>query len=97
MLVGPRITPPTGLTSRVDGRTVRVEWTPSQESALRTGFVVEAGSGPGLADLVPYRLDGDQTSVVVTDVPPGRYFVRVRAANGSGAGLPSVETVITGF
>ena len=57
------------------------------------GYVLEAGSATGLADLVSVRL-GSQTSYAAAAPPPGTYYVRVRAVNGRGAGEPSNEVVI---
>jgi hypothetical protein len=54
--------------------------------------MVEVGSDPGLSDVAAIRV-GNVTSFT-TDVPPGTYFVRVRAVNALGAGLPSSEVVV---
>jgi hypothetical protein len=56
-------------------------------------FVLEAGSGPGLANLATFDV-GLQTSMVVNLVPPGTYYVRVRPANVTGSGQPSNEIVV---
>ncbi len=57
-----------------------------------SGYVVEAGSGPGLANLavlnVGARLDYQ------TPAPPGIYFVRVRGRNDCGVGPASNEVIV---
>ena len=58
-----------------------------------THYVLEAGSGPGLSNITVFNV-GAATSVSVPAVPPGTYYVRVRAANSGRVGLPSDEIVI---
>ena len=73
-------------------RQVTLSWTASPE--LTIGFTVEAGSAPGLADLATVqRTDGPR--LVVPNVPPGTYYVRVRALNYIGASAASNEIVVT--
>jgi predicted phage tail protein len=58
-----------------------------------TGYVIEAGSASGLADLAQISID-DVTTYQASGVPPGVYYVRVRAVNEMGAGDPSTEVVL---
>jgi hypothetical protein len=67
-------------------RTVALSWISPPE--LTTGFVVEAGSAPGLADIATLSI-ASGTALTVPDVPPGSYDVRVRARNDIGASVPS--------
>jgi hypothetical protein len=55
--------------------------------------VVEAGTVSGASDLgiVP---TGNLDTTFSTRVPPGTYFVRVRAANAFGHSAPSNEVTI---
>jgi hypothetical protein len=57
-----------------------------------TGYVVEAGSAPGLSDLA--RLHVGRVTRFTTTAPPGVYYVRVRAIYASGTSLPSNEIVV---
>ncbi len=57
-----------------------------------TGYVIEAGSASGLADVAVVSV-GNQSSYQAA-VPAGTYFVRVRAINDLGAGEPSAEVVL---
>jgi glucose/arabinose dehydrogenase len=86
----PAVLPPANLASQVHGSTVQLTWQPPQ---LTGGFVVgyrlEAGSQPGAADLA--TVDLPWSDVVVTEVPDGRYYVRVRTIGLSGVSAPSNE------
>lgn len=85
--------PPTGLTAQVSGSTVTLSWSAPAGGTAPTAYVIEAGSASGLADLATFVAD-TTPSVVVTGVPAGRYYVRVRARNGAGTGTPSTELVV---
>jgi hypothetical protein len=77
----------------VTGRRVDLSWTLPHASPAATGYVLEVGSGPGLSDLGTVAL-GTQSTLAVPSVPPGRYYVRVRAENASGRSAPSSEIVV---
>jgi hypothetical protein len=94
IVVAPRPTAPTGLAESVTGSTVQLSWAPGPPPGTALRFVVEAGSGPGLANLATCDA-GLQTSLVVNGVPPGTYYVRVRPANVTGSGHPSNEIIVT--
>jgi hypothetical protein len=82
---------PTALTSGGEGSTVTLAWTPPVGEAV-AGYVIEAGSDPGLSDIATLQV-GNVTTFT-TEAPPGTYFVRVRALNAKGPGLPSNEVVV---
>ncbi len=73
----------------VNGRAVTFSWTSPLTGGAAAGYVIEAGSGPSLSDIARSPIAG--TSVTAPNVPPGTYFVRVRAVNGAGVGEPSAE------
>gem|GEM_PF-1375014 len=73
----------------VNGRAVTFSWTSPLTGGAAAGYVIEAGSGPGLDDLARAPVAG--TSVTVPNLPSGAYFVRVRAVNGAGLGAASAE------
>jgi 5-hydroxyisourate hydrolase-like protein (transthyretin family) len=85
--------PPSGLTSSVAGSTVTFTWSPPADAAP-SGYVLEAGSGPGLKNLAVFDTGSVTTTLVVPGVPRGAYFVRLRARNVLGAGLASNERVV---
>jgi predicted phage tail protein len=85
---------PTGVTATVTGRTVTFMWNAPTQGGVPTGYVLEAGTGSGLSDITALPI-GPAPSFTVGDVPPGTYFVRVRAVNALGASGPSSEVVVT--
>ena len=81
--------PPQELTQQVTGRRVDLTWTNPGDT---TDFVIEVGTIPGRSNIGIFHV-GNVTSFS-SDVPPGTYYVRVRALNDVGASLPSNEVVI---
>jgi hypothetical protein len=84
---------PHGLTFSVSGAVVALNWSAPSTGGPVTGYVLEAGSAAGLADLFSGPT-GSASPGLVTAAPSGVYFVRVRARNGCGVGGPSNEQVI---
>ena len=84
--------PPANLGAQVTGNDVRVTWTAPGGSV--TGYVLESGSAPGLADIVAGFVIGPTPSLAVPGAPQGRYHVRVRALNGALVSAASNEIVI---
>jgi hypothetical protein len=82
---------PRGVAAGGSGSTVELTWTPPAGEPV-AGYVIEAGSDPGLSDIV--KVPVGNVTRFVTQAPPGTYFVRVRAINAKGPGLPSNEVVI---
>jgi hypothetical protein len=56
--------------------------------------VLEAGTAPGLANLIAGLALGPTPVLVAPNVPPGTYRVRVRAANGALVSAPSNEVTV---
>jgi hypothetical protein len=83
---------PTALWLAGTGATVDLRWTASAGGYLPAGYVIEAGSAPGLADLA--RIQTGTATRFTTAAPPGVYYVRVRAFNARGTSLPSNEIVV---
>jgi hypothetical protein len=86
---------PVGFAFVVDGRIVTLTWFAPSFGSPPTTYVLEAGSGPALADLLVSAV-GLQPQLV-TPAPPGTYYVRVRAQNACGTSGPSNEHVIVVF
>jgi hypothetical protein len=82
--VGP---PPTNLVATVSGSTVDFTWTAPGGSVVPIGYVLEAALTP--EGLVVASLMTAGTSVRVTNVPTGVYYVHVRARYTAGASPPS--------
>ncbi|MBP7777062.1 MAG: hypothetical protein KA371_08045 [Acidobacteria bacterium] len=85
---------PTGLASTVTGRAVTLSWNANGPPAAITRHVLDAGSAPGLSDIFSGLDVGPQTSFSASGVPPGTYYVRVRAGNFTGLSSPSNEVVV---
>lgn len=83
---------PTSLRASGTGSTVVLRWNASTGTSAPTGYVIEAGSAPGLANLAVLPL-GNVTTFTTT-APPGTYYVRVRALNGRGASAASNEIIV---
>jgi hypothetical protein len=89
VLLVPVLPAPTGVAVTVVGRFVSVTWQPVTGA---TDYIVEAGSLPGSSDVFNSGV-GSVLSVGGT-VPPGRYYVRVRARSGAAVSAPSSEVVV---
>lgn len=84
---------PNGLTFTVDaGRNVTLSWRPPNGGSEPSGYLLEAGSAPGQTDIgtVPVT----DVFLSVPRVPPGTYFVRVRAVNSFGRGTPTADLAV---
>jgi len=85
--------PPTGLQATVAGRTVSLRWTAPASGGAPSGYRLEAGNGPGLANLATIGT-GLAPGLDVGGVPDGTYFVRVRAERGGIVGPASNEVQV---
>jgi hypothetical protein len=84
---------PTGLTAESSGNSITFNWLAPGSGVRPTAYLVEAGTRPGetiVALPVPTA-----TTFNISNVPPGTYYVRVRAATAAGAGAPTNEVVVT--
>jgi hypothetical protein len=86
--------PPAALVSQVAASSVVLSWSPGGTPAAVIRHVLEVGSAPGLSDIFTGLDVGLQTSFAARGVPPGRYYVRVRAGNYTGLSAPSNEVVV---
>ena len=85
--------PPSGLTAVVTGSTLRVLWTAPPLARTAIAYVLEAGTARGLTDIGQVNVGA--TELVVTGVPPGTYFIRVRAVTALGTSQPTADLAIT--
>ena len=86
--------PPMALQAAVAGSTVGLRWTDNPVGTAVAGYRLEAGSAPGLSNLVAVALPPSPQSFAAL-APPGTYFVRLRAANAAGLSAPSNEVMVT--
>jgi hypothetical protein len=75
------------LDATVNGRQVTLTWNSADSPNT---FTIEAGNGPGLANLATLGVAGS-LRVLVGDAPPGQYYVRIRAQNACGVSGASGE------
>jgi hypothetical protein len=85
---------PTGFASSVIGSQLTLRWTPPSTAPTPGGYALEAGSGPGLADVATLPLPSSPPSLVVQGVPAGTYYARIRSTAGA-AGAPSPDLAFT--
>lgn len=83
---------PGGLWASGSGADVILRWNVPTSGAPPTGYIIEAGSAPGLSNLAVLPV-GNVTTFATT-APPGTYYVRVRAVNPRGTGDASNEIVV---
>jgi hypothetical protein len=78
------------------GRTVTLTWYAPLSGPAATGYLLDVGSRPGASDLAAGVALPPAMRFVVPDVPPGIYYLRLRAVNASGAGAagPEVRLVV---
>jgi hypothetical protein len=85
--------PPASLTASVNGTLVALGWAAGSGGCPATGFLVRAGSAPGVVDLANLPV-GNVTGLQAT-APPGTYFISVVAQNAFGTSAPSNERAVT--
>jgi hypothetical protein len=84
--------PPLNLTALVTGNTVMLEWQPPASGSAPLGYIMEASLTPGGVAVGLFAVES--TSVTVSSVPTGVFYVRVRAVDAQGVGAPSNEVVV---
>lgn len=80
---------PTHLAAEAGNGRLALTWKDGGEGRP-SAYVVEAGSAPGRTDLASFST-GRLATTWQAPIGPGRYAVRVRAANGTGVSAPSNE------
>jgi hypothetical protein len=85
---------PTNLSAAVVGSTVTLSWMAPLTGGAVTTYVLDVGVAPGDSSIGIFVTGSTATSLTAFSVPPGAYFVRVRARNASGTSAPSNEIVI---
>lgn len=74
---------------------VQIVWSAAPSGCFAERYILEVGSAPGSSDiLTTQQMRSSAGQGFVAIAPVGRYFVRVRAANGYGVSGPSNELEI---
>ncbi|MFN8644568.1 MAG: fibronectin type III domain-containing protein, partial [Candidatus Binatia bacterium] len=84
--------PPATLSAASNDTAVHLQWSPPA-SGVAQGYLLTAGSAPGLNNLASLPLPATPTTFAAS-VPYGHYVVRVQATNVCGIGAPSIEAVL---
>jgi hypothetical protein len=70
-------------------------WSPPTVGGPVSSYIIEAGSGPGLANLAAVATGSSASLYHLPSVPLGTYYVRVRGSNAIGTGAPSQDVAFT--
>lgn len=81
---------PSGLVASVTGGAVRLTW--ATPTGSPTSYVVEVGTGSGLANVVSTEVGSASFTTTLT---PGSYFARVKGKNACGIGASSSQISLT--
>jgi hypothetical protein len=84
---------PANLATFLNGTTAVISWDPSVGGGSTNGYILQAGSVPGAADIAQISLPASTTSLAVP-APAGTYHLRVFAANQGGLSLPSNDATL---
>ena len=84
---------PTTLSVSVSGSTVTLNWLASY-GCTPASYVITAGSTPGATDIVVFPTGNSATTLTVSAVPTGLYYVSVLAESAAGRSAPSNEVIV---
>jgi N-acetylneuraminic acid mutarotase len=84
---------PGNLAATLSATTAHFTWTPPTTGGLPTGYqlLVSLVSGGAVIGSVPI---GNVTSLTISDVPPGVFYLRLVATNAAGPGPSSNEVIV---
>lgn len=86
---------PTALASSLIGSQLTLRWSAPASGPTVTGYVLEAGSAPGLSDIGAVSLPAAPTSLVVPAMPNGNFYVRLKSQSGGATGAASSDLAFT--
>ena len=91
--VGGASAPPTVSRVIVTGSTLSIDWQPPLIGARPTSYVLDAALAPGAPAFASLPVSG--TQFTVGGVPPGLYYLSVRAMNAAGSSVASRPIGVT--
>ena len=87
---------PMGLTANITGTTAVLTWTqPGGPCGAPSNYWIEAGTLPGLSDIGGSFTGSTATSIVMSNLNPMAFYVRVKASNASGMSSASNDALVT--
>ena len=86
--------PPGNFSATTSGNTVSFTWTGSSVGAAANHLPDRSRKRAGPGQLALLDTGAVATSLIVPNVPPGTYWVRVRGANDAGTGGPSQDVSV---
>ncbi len=89
--------PPTTPRATVRGSALTIDWGAPPLGARPSGYVIEAGSGPGLSNIARAATGTPATTISAAGLGPGTYYFRMRSQNGSGvSGVTEEQAFVVG-
>lgn len=85
---------PTALTATASLSSVTLSWTPASGGGPAQRYLLDAGTASGVYNVGTIVLNQTATTTTVNGVPPGTYYVRIRAQNAAGTSGPSPEAQV---
>lgn len=83
---------PTGLSATISGSTVSIAWTAPSGGTSPQGYVLYAGTAPGLSNVG--MASTSATGLVVPNVPDGIYYIRVVSVSAAGTSAPTPDYTV---
>jgi hypothetical protein len=84
--------PPQNLAAAVNGNAVTLSWSAPSTGGVPSSYILEASLSPSGPIIAAFTVE--DTTVVVTNVPNGIYYARVRAVNADGSSAASNEVIV---
>lgn len=86
--------PPVNFTASAAGSAVTLSWG-APSTGTPTAYIIEAGTGPGAANLANFSTGSATTTYSASGIASGVYYVRVRATDSVVTSAPSNEAILT--
>lgn len=84
---------PTNFNFTVSGTTVILTWSAPADNTP-TEYQIEAGTGPGLSNIIVFRTGNNALGLVVSNVPTGTYYARIRGVSAANVATEVSNEII---